>query len=244
MSSEDQSVDDQVANKVLQESYCHIIEQLNVSEVSARLYTKHRITISELDQLQNVSGNLTDQQRRHRLYSTALAGKGKQALDAFLGVLDDTAIQYEPHALLASKLRAKLIEENEHHFKNRTLANSKSTSVPSSLPDVFTYRGISTIPSLPERGSTGASVSSTPKSAQIPAPSYAFITSPLNTSIPSSVPTSLNDVSVNTEDSSQEQEVQYLIVYQWLNVFNLVSVIYTILYKLCTHDHHISRGSE
>ena len=196
-------MDDQVANKVLQESYCHIIDLLNVSEVSARLYSKHRITLTELDQLQNVSGNLTDQQRRYRLYSTALAGKGKQSLDAFLGVLDETAIQYEPHALLASKIRTKL-EEYEHRFRNRTLANSKSTSVPSSLPGVFTHKGISTSPSLPETSSTGASVSSTPKSAQVPAPSYASTVSPSSTTTPSSVPSSLNDVNIN---SSQEEEV-------------------------------------
>ena len=211
MSSENQSVDDQVANKVLQESYYHIIEQLNVSEVSARLYAKHRITISELDQLQNISGNLTDQQRRHRLYYTALAGKGKQALDIFLDVLDDTAIQYEPHALLAGKLRAKLIEEYHHHFKNRTFANSKSTSIASRLPDAFTLQYINNTIRLPESSSSIEFYSSTLKSAQTPTPSYAFITSPLNTSSPSSVPTSLNDVTFNTENS-QKHEVQYLLI--------------------------------
>ena len=44
---------------------------------------------------------------------------------------------------------------------------------------------------------------STPKSAQMPAPSYAFTTSPSNITSPSSVPTSLNDVSISTEDFSQ-----------------------------------------
>ena len=56
------SAEDQIANRVLQESYCDITQQLNVSEVSARLYTNHRITLTELNQLHNVSVNLTDLQ--------------------------------------------------------------------------------------------------------------------------------------------------------------------------------------
>ena len=179
------SAEDQVANRVLQESYCDINEQLNVSDVSARLYTNHRITLSDLNQLQNVSGNLTDQQRRHILYSTALAGKGKQALDAFLDALDDTAGQYQPHALLASKLRAKLTEyehlvseKDGHNESNRTLHSYQS--YPSNLParQNLPHRPVHASSSLPETGHT-----------QLEA-------------IPNSF----------TNDSSQEQEVKYLLL--------------------------------
>ena len=128
MSSEDQSLDDQVANKVLQESYYHIIDLLNVDLVLLPLFYEDRITLTELDQLQNI--NLTDQQRIHRLYSTTSVGKGKQALDAFLGVLDKTAIQYEPHALLASKLRAKLQELKDVMFMKDYTQKQKVTTVP------------------------------------------------------------------------------------------------------------------
>ena len=122
---EDQLVDDQVANKILQESYCHITDLLDVDLVILPLFFEDRITLAELDQLQNV--NFTNQQRRHILYSTALAGKGKQALDAFLGVLDKTAIQYEPHALLASKLRVKLKDVT---FMKDYSQKQKVTTVP------------------------------------------------------------------------------------------------------------------
>ena len=152
------SAEDQIANKVLQESYCDITQQLNVSEVSARLYTNHRITLTELNQLQNVNGNLTDQQRRHILYSTALADKGKKALSAFLDALDDTADLYEPHAALASKLRVKLeeyehsvSEQEGHHNTNRTLNSYQS--YPSNLPDVrpdLKHRAVHATSSLPE----------------------------------------------------------------------------------------------
>ena len=227
MSSDDPSVDDHIANQVLQESYCDIIENLNVYEVSARLYPKYRITLSELDQLQNVHGILTDLERRHILYSTALAGKGKHALDAFLDVLDETAIEYKSHTYLANKLRVKF-KEHEYHYRNRTFAKSKRTNVLLSSPDVFTHQSFSTIRSLPGTSSIGASVSSTMKSAQMPPPSYAFTTSSLNTNSPSSMLTSLNDVTFDTEDSSHKQEVQYLLVIN-------DSIIFIItLCKMCT----------
>ena len=157
------SAKDQIANRVLQESYCDINEQLNVSEVSARLYTNHRITLSDLNQLQNVSGNLTDQQRRHILYTNALAGKGKQALDAFLDALDDTASHYEPHSLLARKLRAKLrecehlvSEQDGHNEPSRKLHSYQS--YPSNLParPNLTHRPVHATSSLPEAGHTQA----------------------------------------------------------------------------------------
>ena len=87
------------------------------------------MTSTELDQLLNISSNLTDQQRAHRLYSTTLAGKGKQALDAFLYDLDET-IQYQPHALLATKLRAKLEELKDIIFTKDYSQKQKVATVP------------------------------------------------------------------------------------------------------------------
>ena len=146
------SVEDQIANKVLQDLYCDIIDQLNVDAVAPRLYSKRRITKSEIDQLHNLSGNLIDQQRKHLLYSAALEGKGKPGLDVFLEVLDDTGIQYDPHALLADKLRAKFkeyLEKHEHlrvlserHGTYRPLTSSgaSSSSVPSNFPDAVAWQ--------------------------------------------------------------------------------------------------------
>lgn len=206
MSSVDQSVADQVANKVLQELYCDIIDQLSVSDVSAQLYSKHKITLTELDQLHDLSGMIPDYQKRHRLYSTALAGKGKQAVDVFLSILDETAIHHKPHALLAHKLRVKL-QEYEHQFRDRTLASCKS--VPLSTSDVLTHQTLCTNPLLPETSSTGARVMSTQKSTLIPIHSGAFIIPTSSVTDQSHVPTF--DVTA-TKGSSQEQEVQCLLV--------------------------------
>lgn len=145
------SVADQIANKVLQDLYCEIIEQLNIDAVVPPLYSKRRLTKPELDKLQNIGGNLIDQQRKHILYSTALAEKGKQGLDAFLAVLDDTSAQYDPHKLLAGKIRAKFqeyeleyqrlnsVQSDEWDGTKRTLVSCK-TSLPI-LPDNETHRG-------------------------------------------------------------------------------------------------------
>ena len=99
---------DSMANEVLQESLQDIVDLVNIDEIVSRLFALKRITLSEFERLQNLNGNLTDQQRKLHLYFTTLAGKGQQGLDAFLKVLDETAGHYEPHAHLADKLRAKL----------------------------------------------------------------------------------------------------------------------------------------
>ena len=153
------SVVDQIANKVLQDLYCDIIEQLNTDAVASRLYAKHRITLADLDRLQNIGANLTDIQRKHFLYSSALAEKGKKGLDAFLEVLDDTSIQYEPHALLADKLRASLhakFKEYTHTQQrgtNRTLDSCRSVS--SSYTDAVP-------PATPRQETFSPTISSTP----------------------------------------------------------------------------------
>ena len=99
---------DAIADEVLQESHQDILNLVNIGEIVSPLHTLKRITLSELERLQNLNGYLTDQQRKLRLYVTTLGGKGQQGLDAFLKALDETADQHEAHALLAEKLRAKL----------------------------------------------------------------------------------------------------------------------------------------
>ena len=116
---------DSVANKVLQESHQDIVNLVNIDEIVSRLFGLKRITLSDFERLQNLNGNLTDQQRKLTLYITALAGKGQQGLDAFLKALDETADQYEPHALLADKLRAKL---KIHNSLSGTPLSKRSTS--------------------------------------------------------------------------------------------------------------------
>ena len=159
------SVEDQIANKVLQDSYHEIIDQLNINAVVPRLYAKRRINISELDRLQNISVNLIDQQRKHLLYSIALVGKGKPGLDAFLEVLDDTSIQHDPHALLAGKLRERFQEyerlipvQDEFHGIKRTLGSCKTSLSTGSIPDDNYVVGVS--------GSTITNVSATVDSPQ------------------------------------------------------------------------------
>ena len=158
------SVVDQIANKVLQVLYCDITEQLNTDAVAPRLYAKHRITLSDLNRLQNIGGSLTDIQRKHLLYSSALADKGKKGLDAFLEVLDDTSIQYEPHLCLAGKLRAKFKEyeililahtHGQRHGTDRTLDSCQNISpsyadgLPSATPRQETFSSTTSSTSLP-----------------------------------------------------------------------------------------------
>ena len=99
---------DSIANETLQESYGDILNLVSIDDIVPPLHVLKRIPLSELERLQNLNCNLTDQQRKLRLYVTTLAGKGQQGLDAFLKALDETADQYESHALLADKLRGKL----------------------------------------------------------------------------------------------------------------------------------------
>ena len=99
---------DAIVNIVLRESYPDIVDLLNVDQVASLLFASGRITLPELDQLQGASGILlTDQKRKHILYSAALADKGQEGLDAFLRALCETAGQYAPHARLLDKLCSK-----------------------------------------------------------------------------------------------------------------------------------------
>ena len=225
------SVEDQIANKVLQDLYCEITDQLNIELVIPRLYSKRRITKSELDQLQNIVGNLTDQQKKYILYSTALADKGKHGLDAFLEVLDDTSIQYDPHAFLAGKLRAKFQEyewlipvQDECHGTKRTLRSCKSSlfSLPDGATHQGTYRALQSSPSLPMVNSNTrsnlpvhVSLGSTPDHDDV---------SGSNVTNLSPVSAPVND-DVVTVDSPQEQLVCIMIDLLYIIILNSVLVI-------------------
>ena len=96
---------DTLANKVLRELREDIVNLLvDVDQVAQRFVSWNRIHSSDLDQMQNVHSHV-DQKRKEQLYDTALVGKGRKGLDAFLKALDETAQQYKPHAVLAEKLR-------------------------------------------------------------------------------------------------------------------------------------------
>ena len=95
---------DSLANKVLRELREDIVNLVDVDQVARRFVSWNRISSSDLDQLQNAH-TLVDQKRKEQLYDTALVGKGRKGLDAFLRVLEETAHQYKPHDVLAKKLR-------------------------------------------------------------------------------------------------------------------------------------------
>ena len=125
---------DSIANDTLQESFGDILNLLNIDDIVSPLHVLKRVPLSELERLQNFNSNLTDQQRKLRLYVTTLAGKGQQGLDAFLKALDETADQYEPHALLAKKLRAK--------FKLKIHYSSPGTPVVPNRPATSTSSNV------------------------------------------------------------------------------------------------------
>lgn len=130
------SVDeDSIANEALQESYGDILNLVDIDEIVSRLHVLKRIPLSELERLQNLNCHLTDQQRKLRLYITTLAGKGQQGLDAFLKALDETADQYEPHALLADKLRAKLKLKVHYSSPGTPVVPQRSASWTSSVSE-------------------------------------------------------------------------------------------------------------
>ena len=103
------------ANDVLQEAYQDIVELINVDEIISLFFAMKRITLPDFELLQNFNGNLTSHQRKIRFYVIALGGKGQQGLDAFLKALDETAKNYEPHAVLAENLRTRLSERLRAH---------------------------------------------------------------------------------------------------------------------------------
>ena len=120
------SQEDRIANKVLQESFPDIVEQLRPNEITALLYSKSRLTTHDLEELSNVSKG--DRQKNTDLYIKALADKGLSALQDFLDALNETA-DYQPHEKLWTKLRSKL---QEHH--QRLISSTSSVSDDQRLP--------------------------------------------------------------------------------------------------------------
>ena len=102
------SISNDEANDVLQEAYQDIVNLINVDEIISQLFAMKRMTLPDFELLQNFNATLTSHKRKSHLYVIALGGKGQQGLDAFLKALDETAKNYEPHAVLADKLRTRL----------------------------------------------------------------------------------------------------------------------------------------
>ena len=116
---------DTIANNLLRESYQDILDLLNVGIAAPALYSRGRITLPELDQLQNMAIYTDNQARRHFLYSTALADKGQEGLDTFLGVLRQT-VGHAPHAQLLDRLSAKL---RAHDISPSTAMSTRPTEM-------------------------------------------------------------------------------------------------------------------
>ena len=95
------SVEDRVANRVLQKCSQAIVDHINVDEVTLRLHSKSRLTLQEYDRLEGIS---TTQEKKKQFYRVVLADKGSAAYKDILEVLNDTA-NYKPHAELVDKLK-------------------------------------------------------------------------------------------------------------------------------------------
>ena len=97
------SNEDRVANKVLQECCQDILNHINIEQITFRLYSKSRLTVEELSNLESIP---TADGKKKQFYILALANKGYAALEGILEVLNDTE-HYKPHADLANKLRKR-----------------------------------------------------------------------------------------------------------------------------------------
>ena len=93
--------EDLIANKALQECSQDIVDNINVDLVILRLHSKGRLTTQDINRLENIS---TSQEKKRQLYIYALADKGSAAFKDFVDVLNDTGLNYKPHADLAGKL--------------------------------------------------------------------------------------------------------------------------------------------
>jgi len=122
------SREDRIANKVLQESFPDIVEQLNPNEIIGLLYSKSRLTTQDLEELSNISKG--DRHKSTQLYLKALADKGLSALQDFLDALNETA-HYQPHGELWTKLRSKL---HEHRRRLKSSTSSVNDQRPPVTP--------------------------------------------------------------------------------------------------------------
>ena len=95
------TVEDRVANRVLQKCSQAIVDLINIDEVALRLHSKSRLTLQEFDRLESIS---TAQEKKKQFYRIVLADKGSAAYEDILEVLNDTAY-HKPHVELADKLR-------------------------------------------------------------------------------------------------------------------------------------------
>jgi len=203
------SVEDQISNRALQESYHDIVDQINVNEVGSRLFTRNRITLPDLDRLQNLNGNLTDSQKKHYLYSVALADKGKRGLDVFLEVLDETSIQYDPHRLLADKIRTRYKELQQRFYPEQGRRHGKTLASYKSLPDVV--GGHQIIKTTAITTALPPDTTSSETNRHIRSPSVPVTSAPISTYyVVTIASSSINDgvPTTTSQDSSQEHEVE------------------------------------
>ena len=114
------SCEDRIANTVLQECCQDIVDHNNVDEVILRLHSKSRLTLQELNRLESIP---TAQERKKQLYILALANKGYAAFKGILEVLNDTALNYKPHADLADKLSKR------HRHLSRRVTHEQARQV-------------------------------------------------------------------------------------------------------------------
>ena len=124
------SGEDRVANTVLQECCQDIVDHINVDEVILRLHSKSRLTLQELNRLESIP---TVQEKKRQLYILVLANKGSAAFEGILEVLNDTSLNYKPHADLADKLskRHRHLSRRVTHEQARqasTTTNEETTS--------------------------------------------------------------------------------------------------------------------
>ena len=92
------TVEDTIANKVLQECSQDIVDNIDVDLVILRLHSKGRLTTQDIKDIS------TSQAKKRQLYILGLADKGSAAFKDIVDVLNDTASKYKPHADLADKL--------------------------------------------------------------------------------------------------------------------------------------------
>ena len=114
------SGEDRVANTVLQECCQDIVDLINVDEVILPLYSKSRLTFQELNRLECIP---TVQEKKKQFYIVALANKGSAAFEGILEVLNDTALNYKPHADLADKLSKR------HRYLSRRVTQEQAREV-------------------------------------------------------------------------------------------------------------------
>lgn len=131
------SVEDRVANRVLQKCSQAIVDLINIEEVTLQLHSKSRLTVHEFDRLESIS---IAQEKKKQFYRLVLAGKGSAAYEDILEVLHDTAGGNKAHAELADKLKKchKSLSRNMTHSRSRSDENADAQTEEGSAESIKT----------------------------------------------------------------------------------------------------------